>query len=95
MVHRGEQLASPEPASTVLCAHLEKTSVVHAITEWVNKPQGLRTCKWTMMAPHGQVRAITFAPDGFRLASAQGTMLVICDARTGLVESILVEHLGR
>jgi len=95
VAHRVEQLASQEPVSTFLRAHLTKTPVVHSVIEWVNKPQGLRACRQTMMAPHGQVRAIAFSPDGSRLASAQGTMVVVCDARTGLVESILAEHLGR
>jgi len=38
------------------------------------------------------MRAVAFSPDGSRLARAEGCLLVVCDARTGFVESTLRGH---
>ena len=96
-----EQLASREHASTFVpmkqqtCGSLEKTPAETAIVMRVNEPQGLhsRPCRLTIMSPHGQVRAVVLSPDGSRLATTQGTMVVVCDAHTGLVVSALKGHL--
>ena len=87
VAHCVEQLASQEPAFTFrpaptaaqTCADLGKTP---AIIEWVSTTHSL-------LAPHCKVKAVVFCPDGSRLASAQETQVVVCDARTGFVESIL------
>ena len=36
--------------------------------------------------------AVAFSPDGSRLARAEGCLVVVCDARTGFVESTLTGH---
>jgi len=75
--------------------HIPFTPAETAIVMRVNEPQGLhsRPCRLTIMSPHGQVRAVVLSPDGSRLATTQGTMVVVCDAHTGLVVSALKGHL--
>jgi len=36
--------------------------------------------------------AVAFSPDGSRLARVEGCLVVVCDARTGFVESTLRGH---
>jgi len=50
-----------------------------------------RACRWRIK--EGVVMScIAFCPDGSRLARAEGSLMVICDARTGFVQSTLTGH---
>ena len=102
VLHFVEQLASqetdctfrPAPTGTQTSVDLEKTPAIHAFIERVNPRQWRRACRLTMRG--GDVmRAVAFSPDGSRLARAEGCLVVVCDARTGFVESTLTGHSGR
>ena len=41
------------------------------------------------------MQSVTFSPDGSRLARVEGRLVVVCDARTGFVESTLTGHSAR
>ena len=102
VLHLVEQLASqetdctfrPAPTGTQTSVDLEKTPAIHAFIEQVNPRQWFRAFRLTMRGGI-EMDAVAFSPDGSRLARAEGCLLVVCDARTGFVESTLTGHSGK
>ena len=99
VLHFVEQLASQEtdwtfgaaPTAPQTSAHLDKRPAGHTLIERVDTRQGRRAFRWTIRGD-AEVKIVAFSPDGSRLARAEGSLVVVCDARTGFLVSSLPDH---
>jgi hypothetical protein len=87
--HAVKQLASQE-AGTVIeekYADRDKAAGESRFITLINKREK-HLCR-SIHRAHSEVRAVCYSPDGSKLAHAEGTEVVVCDASTGFVQKTL------